>query len=139
MDQLLEFMGNHALLFGVFFAMLGALAWTIFGAAGSQKISPAAATRLINDEDALILDVRGEGEFSEGHIVNALHIPLNYLTDRLDKLEKYRNRTIIPVCRTGQQSSVAASKLKKSGFENVRCVSGGILAWQEANLPLTKK
>lgn len=139
MDQLLEFMGNHALLFGVFFAMLGALTWTILGAAGSQKVSPVAATRLINDEDALVLDVRGEGEFNEGHIVNALHIPLNFLTDRLDKLEKYRNRTIIPVCRTGQQSSVAASKLKKSGFENVRSVSGGILAWKEANLPLTRK
>ena len=139
MEQLLEFMGNHAILFGVFFAMLGALGWTIFGAAGSQKVSPAAVTRLINDEEALVLDVRGEGEFNEGHIVNALHIPFNYLTDRLDKLEKYRSRTIIPVCRTGQQSSVAASKLKKSGFENVRSMSGGILAWQEANLPLTKK
>ena len=139
MDQLLEFMGNHAVLFGVFFAMLGALTWTVLGSAGSQKISPAAATRLINDEDALVLDVRGEGEFNEGHIVNALHISFNDLTNRLDKLEKYRNKTIIPVCRTGQQSSVAASKLKKSGFENVRSVSGGILAWQEANLPLTRK
>ena len=139
MNQLLEFMGNHAVLFGVFFAMLGALVWTVIGSAGSQKITPAAATRLINDDQALVLDVRGDGEFGEGHIVNALHIPLGFLTERLDKLEKYRSRTIIPVCRTGQQSSLAVSKLKKSGFDNVRSMSGGILAWQDANLPLTKK
>ena len=139
MAQLLEFMGNHPVLFGLFFAMLGALVWTLMGSAGSQKISHVDATRLINDDKALVLDVRGDGEFNEGHIVNALHIPLNYLSDRLDKLEKYRNRTIIPVCRTGQQSSVAMSTLKKSGFDNVRSMSGGIVAWQDANLPLTKK
>ena len=139
MTQLFEFMGNHPVLFGIFFAILGALLWTIFGTAASKKISPAAATRLINDEDAVVLDVRGEGEFNEGHIVNALHIPLTYLADRVDKLEKYRNRPIIPVCRTGQQASVACRELRKSGFEKVHSVSGGILAWQEANLPLTKK
>ena len=72
------------------------------------------------------LDLR---EFNEGHIVNALHISFNDLTNRLDKLEKYRNKTIIPVCRTGQQSSVAASKLKKSGFGSWQRTRENLWSW----------
>ncbi len=138
--QFTEFAAAHPLLFIAFFGLLGALVWTFFGpAGGSRKVTPIAATRLINDEDAVVVDVRGDSEFNEGHVVNALHIPMNYLKERMDKLEKYRNRTIIPICRNGQQSAVASATLRKHGFEKVFNVSGGIVAWREANLPLVKK
>lgn len=123
-----------------FAGILGALLWTSFAPAGrGKKVSPSVATTMINHQDAVVLDVRGDNEFGEGHVVNAVHIPLTYLSEQLDKLERYRDRPIIPICRNGQQSATACATLKKHGFENVCSVSGGIVAWQDANLPLTKK
>ena len=139
MDQFLEFFGNHIALFVALFAIAGMLAWTILGSAGAMKVSPAAATQLINDEDAIVVDVRGDGEFRDGHIVNAINIPVSALSEQLDKLEKHRHKPIISSCRTGQQAATACSLLRKNGFEKAYALGGGILAWRDANLPLTKK
>lgn len=138
MAQFVEFLTNHWMLSVAFVVLLGLLVWTSLGYAGGvRKVSPLDATRLINSENAIVLDVRGDGEFEQGHIVNALHIPQGSLKDRLDKLEKYKARPIISTCRTGQQSATACSLLRKNGFEKVYSLSGGILAWQNASLPLT--
>lgn len=141
MEQLVEFLGNHwvlTLALTVILALL--LASVVYpGARGVQKVSPMDATRLINHEDAVVLDVRSAGEFGQGHILNAMHIPLSNLSDQIRKLEKYRTRPIITACRTGHQSANAGSALRKQGFEKVYNLSGGMLAWENANLPLTKK
>lgn len=141
MDRLQEFFLNHQLLFMAFIAVAGALVWTFFQgrAKGVRNIDPASATRLINQEDALILDVRPEAEFRQGHIVNAINLPANGLDSRIDTLNKYRKRPIVAVCRSGQSSIKAASSLVAKGFDNVYSLSGGILAWEGASLPLTKK
>ena len=139
MDQFLEFFGNHVVLFGVLFGILGALVWTFIGGGSTQRISPAGATRLINDQDALVLDVRSDGEFSEGHVVNAMNIPLASLAERTDKLEKYRKKPILPICANGSQATSAAKTLRQKGFEQMFAVTGGIAAWRDASLPLTKK
>ena len=97
------------------------------------------ATRLINHEDAIIVDVRGEGEYGQGHIVNAIHIPMTSLPDQVTKLEKYKSRPIITACRTGQQSANACVTLRKRGFEQVYNLGGGMLAWENENLPVTKR
>ena len=139
MAQFVEFVTNHWVLSVTFVVLLSLLIWTsVAHAGGVRKISPLDATRLINSENASVLDVRGDGEFDEGHIVNAMHIPQGSLKDRLEKLEKYKSRPIISTCRTGQQSASACSLLRKNGFEKVYTLSGGILAWQNASLPLTK-
>jgi len=139
MGQLLEFAGNHPILVLLFFSLLGALVWTFVGGAGARRIGPMDATRLINHEDAVVLDVRPEAEFKEGHIVNAVHIPMTELESRVDKLHKHRERPIVAVCRAGSQSAAACKLLQKRGFSKVYSLSGGILAWQGASLPLTRK
>ena len=140
-DRLPEFFQNNPLLCMAFLAILGGLAWTFLqgSARGVRKVSPSDVTRLINHEDAIVLDVRSDGEFRQGHIVNALNIPDSQLGDRIDKLNKYRSRPIIATCRTGQISAKAGGKLAAHGFEKVYSLSGGILAWESASLPLTKK
>lgn len=140
-DRLQEFFSNNPALCMAFLAILGGLAWTFFqgSARGVRKASPSDVTRLINHEDAIVLDVRSDGEFRQGHIVNALNIPDSQLAERIDKLNKYRSRPIIATCRTGQISAKAGSKLAAHGFEKVYSLSGGILAWEGASLPLTKK
>ena len=139
MEQFLEFFGNHVMLFAAFSAIAGGLIWTFIGSAAMTRVSPAAATRMINDEGALVLDVRGDGEFAAGHVVNAMNIPLSALGDRLEKLEKFKSKPVLPICANGQQSATAAKTLRQKGFEQVFAVAGGIAAWRDANLPLTKK
>ena len=138
MSQLLEFLSNHSILSMIFFVLTGTLVWTFVGGGGGRRVEPAQATRLINHENALVIDVRSDGEYAQGHIVNAIHQPLGGLAQQLSNLEKYRDRTIITACRNGQQAANASGILRKHGFENVFSLAGGIVAWEGASLPLTK-
>lgn len=141
MDQFLVFASNHWALFVALFVIVALLIWSVVyaGLQGISKVSPLDATRLINHEDAVVLDVREDNEYKQGHIINSLHIPLKVLASQTNKLEKYKGRPIIAICRSGQQSVNACTTLRKHGFERVYNLSGGIVAWQNASLPLTKK
>lgn len=140
MEQFLEFFGNHIILSSVFMAILFMLLIDIIGPGlkGYGITSPAEATRLINQENAVVLDVREDNEFLNGHIVNSIHIPLKFLSDRVKEMDKHKSKPIIVSCRSGSRSASACSMLKKQGFENVYNLKGGVMAWQHANLPLTK-
>ncbi len=106
---------------------------------GYKDIKPQEAVRLMNHEEAQMVDVRDDQEYQQGRVVNALHIPLGLLQDRLAELEQFRDRPIVVYCRTGQRSAHAAVLLEKNGFKRVYKLSGGMLAWQSAGLPVTKK
>lgn len=140
MEQLFQFVGNHPLLFFAFGTVGGLLIWSFFGEQlqGIQSVQPQEATLLINHEDAIVLDVREDSEFAQGHIINALHIPLGSLADKVKRLEKYRDRPIIVSCASGGRSATAYHRLKKLGFEKVYNLRGGLMAWQGASFPLTK-
>jgi rhodanese-related sulfurtransferase len=140
MEQLLEFAGNHPLLVGAFLAVLTALVWNLVSDPGGKNaVDPLTATALINHEDAVVLDVRSMAEFKDGHIVNAINVPLNGLGSGLKQLEKHRKKPIIAVCRSGSRSGAACRVLRKHGFENAKNLRGGMLAWQNANLPVKRK
>lgn len=140
MEQFVEFITNHIILSGAFVAILTLLFIDLFGASlrGYPAVNPGEATQLINRENAVVLDIREDNEFHGGHIVNAIHVPLAYLKDRKGELEKYKNRPIIMVCRSGNRSGQACSLLKKEGFEHIYNLKGGMMAWQHASLPLDK-
>lgn len=140
MENLAPFISNNLLLVMAFIVVLFMLLMNIFGPMlkGYKVITPAMATQMINQQDALILDIRPDNEYVGGHIVNSTHIPLSYLNDRLSEIDKYKNKPVIAVCRSGHRSSAACATLKKAGFESVYNLSGGVLAWENANLPLTK-
>jgi len=141
MEQLLEFIGNHPVLSLTFLVLQVAYVWTFVGApgVGVKKISPFDVTRLINHDDALVLDVRSAAEFSQGHILNAMHIPDHSLGDQMGRLEKYRSRPIITTCKNGHTGAKASNALHKQGFEKVFTLQGGLLAWEDASLPLSRK
>ncbi|MBS0354405.1 MAG: rhodanese-like domain-containing protein [Proteobacteria bacterium] len=106
---------------------------------GSRGISPAQATQLINREDAIVIDVREAGEYTAGHLLNARHIPLGDLPNRLAELEKFKDKPVILNCQTGGRSSSACDVLRKAGFTQVHNLEGGIAAWTEAGMPVSKK
>ena len=141
MAQFLEFVGNHNSLFLALMVVSVLLAWS-FLQAGLQKftqIIPLEAVNLINRENALVLDVRENNEYSGGHIINSKHIPLGSLGQHLKTLGKDKQRPIVVACRSGSRSASACNTLQKNGFEKLYNMKGGIIAWQNAELPTTKK
>lgn len=139
-ERILEFFRNHPGLSMAFILILGALVWTLFQGRshGVRKLNPSDATRLINSEDAVVLDVRSDIEYKQGHILNSVHIPHNYLNDQIQKIEKHRDRPIIAACKAGNDSARVGALLHKRGFSKVYSLNGGISAWEAANLPLVK-
>ena len=87
----------------------------------------------------MVIDVRPMADFNQGHIVNALNVPINGFTKDIGRLEKYKRKPLIVGCRSGNQSQTACRQLRKAGFEQVYNLRGGMMAWQSANLPMTKK
>lgn len=142
MSQFIEFIGNHAMLSGLFLALL---TWLIIGefrraSHGGQALSPLQATQYLNHNNAIMLDIRDSNESdTEGSIVNSVQIPLAEIETQIKKIEKYKNRPIIAYCRSGNRSMGACNALKKHGFTQVYNLQGGITAWQRDNLPLIKK
>jgi rhodanese-related sulfurtransferase len=137
-QQLIEFVGNHWVLFVALVVILGLLAHNLLtGTKGS--VDPAGATDLINSRDAVVVDVRPAADFAKGHIINAINIPNNGFKKQIASLQKHKNKPIVVSCRSGAQSSAACQQLRKEGFEEVYNLRGGILAWESASLPLTRK
>lgn len=141
MDQLITFASHNTILVVAIVLVSLMLIHSLVGEKlrGYSSISPTESTQMINHDDALILDVRENNEYSEGHIINSLHIPLSNLKTRMQDLEKHKTKKVIIACRSGHRSSSACATLKKEGFEQVFNLSGGVMAWESANLPLIKK
>jgi rhodanese-related sulfurtransferase len=79
-------------------------------------------------ENILLLDVRTEEEFSEGHLANATLIPLQELNERTNELEQFKEKEIIVYCRSGNRSKTATTLLKTKGFRAMN-MEGGIRQW----------
>ena len=84
----------------------------------------------------LVIDVRQAGEFAAGHVPGSVHIGGGDLPSRLSDLP--RDRPIATICASGYRSSVAASLLRRAGFEGVSWVSDGVPAWQTCGLPVDR-
>jgi len=105
---------------------------------GAFRVDPTSATRLINKEKALVLDLRDNNAFGQGHIVGAKNIPHTRLAQDVQELAKYKEKPIILVCEMGRLSPASGALLHKQGFTQVYMLSGGVQAWRSAGLPLTK-
>ena len=137
MEQFFTFIGNHPYLVGIFVLLLIVTIRNELSR-GGPTVGTQELTRLVNSENAVVLDVRETTEFKQGHIVGALNIPHEALADRLNELKKYSDRKLIIACNMGQHSASAGTMLRKNGFDNVSRLSGGITEWRGQNLPLVK-
>lgn len=143
LTQFTEFAANHALLVIAFMALLVLVFFNEMKIATRKFISltPAAAVQLMNSEEdnLLMLDVREPAETAGGKIAKATQIPVGSVGQRIGELEKHRDKHVIVYCKTGTRSSIACKDLDKAGFGHVYNLNGGISAWQEAHLPISKK
>jgi rhodanese-related sulfurtransferase len=77
--------------------------------------------------EVLIVDVREPYEWSAGHIEGSIHIPLAQLPARMNEIP--RDRELVMLCRVGGRSAHAQQFLMQAGYERVRNLVGGIIAW----------
>ncbi|HSC98750.1 MAG TPA: rhodanese-like domain-containing protein [Casimicrobiaceae bacterium] len=103
-----------------------------------REIGTYDATRMINTENPIVLDVREPKEYTGAQLPNAMHVPLSQLKDRGGELAKYVARPVIVYCDRGLRGGAAASALGKLGFTRVQSLRGGLRAWRDAGLPVQK-
>lgn len=141
MEHLGQFIINHWILFTALLVIVALLLsdGLTQKLLGFKEVTPQEAARLINREDAAVLDVRDVHDFKQGHIVNAISIPLVRLEERTAELEKLKNKPIIVSCQNGRFSARAAAILRKQGFQQVYKLAGGLLAWKDAKFPLSTR
>jgi len=84
----------------------------------------------------VVLDVRRDDEWEDGHIGGAMHIPLSHLKERLKEVP--RNLPIAVVCNVGNRASLGASILRREGYGEVYNVLGSMTAWRNAAYPMAK-
>jgi len=140
MEQVIEFAGNHPLLSGGFVAVLLALIGTELAARMRKfrEVSSAEAIRLMNRENAAVIDISAKNDFDRGHIVAALHVPMSQIAESNKPLIKLRDRPVIVCCKTGQNSPQAAGKLVALGFNSVYVLRGGMAQWRHDQQPVTR-
>lgn len=99
-----------------------------------ESISPA-ATKLLQENGAVLIDVRESQEYKNSHAPGAKLISLGVLERRLKEIPV--EREILVICQSGMRSSQAAGILSKNGYQ-VKNVSGGMAAWQRAGLKVVR-
>ena len=130
------FISEQWVLVSVFMVLLYAFAWTE-RAKGGNPLNAAELVRLMNADEAVLIDVRDAAEFQGGHIAGAVHLPYNKIAGRISELGKYREKTIVLADKMGQHAGAVGKILSKDGYK-VRRLSGGMSEWQNQNLPTVK-
>lgn len=142
MEQFITFAGNHPML-SMGWAILVLL---LIGISIKMKLSPIKAltpqelTFLVNREEGVVLDIRPEKEYKSSHILEAINISNEKITNNdFVSLEKLKDKPIIVVCAAGMTANKVAGQLLKAGFAKVSLLKGGMGAWSGAGLPVAKR
>ena len=112
--------------------------WISKRLSGAKEVGPMEAVQLINRKDAIVLDIREQGEYNAGHVANARNIPAAALDKRVAEISKLKGKPVIVACASGARSHAVSAALRRQEFTEVYVLAGGINAWQQANLPLEK-
>lgn len=136
----MAFVQENWLLILVAFASGAMLVWPLVQRRMSpvKSVGTSEAIRLINSNDAVMLDVRDAKEREAGRIPNAVQIPLSELANRSSELAKYAGKPVVTYCASGNRSAGANAALAKAGVTDVYNLSGGFRAWKDAGLPVEK-
>ncbi len=141
MQEYIEFAGRHMFLFIALAAVIVLIIVTELKRVtkGYKDVMPAEAVRLINKENAMVLDIRESNELGQGSIIDAKHIALSVLPEKIANLSNDKDKPIIVFCKMGNRSAQACKLLLKNSYTNVFGLKGGITAWINDQLPITKK
>ena len=134
----MNFLTENWMLVGIALLAGGALLWDILGErlAGLPRLSPADAVRLINRDNAAVVDLRSTEVFARGHIAGAVNLPLAQLGEADSRLGKVKGRPLLLVCEGATGALAATRRLRESGCDRLHLLAGGMDAWRAASLPV---
>jgi rhodanese-related sulfurtransferase len=89
-------------------------------------------------EKFVLVDVREDGEWANGHVTDAIHLGKGIIERDIVKVIPDVNTKVILYCGGGYRSALAADSIQKMGYTNVESMDGGYTAWQQAGLPISK-
>ncbi|HWM26708.1 MAG TPA: rhodanese-like domain-containing protein [Chthoniobacterales bacterium] len=100
------------------------------------EIWPADARKQAEAGGAILIDVREEADWRQGHARGARHLNRGAIELEIEEQIPDVKQPIICYCGGGSRSALVAESLQKMGYENVRSLAGGLRAWKEAGLPM---
>jgi rhodanese-related sulfurtransferase len=140
LHKLPTFVGNHLALSALFVIILLALVAMEFGRLlrKYKELTPGGLTLLINRENPLLVDLSARADFEKMHVPGARHVLPSQFDPEHKDLAKAKDLPVVVMDKDGRGSDKAAQRLVKAGFTKVYTLGGGVLAWQQAQLPLAK-
>lgn len=137
MEKIFIFLGEQ---WTVAAALLACIAMLLFHESrrAGKTVTAQEAVNMINQQQAVLVDLRDAADFRKGHVVDALNIPYAKFAEQKSSLEKHKDKPIILACKLGQHSSPAGKALSADGFKTVFRLSGGMTEWQNSRLPVVK-
>jgi molybdopterin/thiamine biosynthesis adenylyltransferase/rhodanese-related sulfurtransferase len=94
------------------------------------------ARELIDEREPVIVDVREQEEWDEGHIPGAVHIPRGHLESRIERAAPDSSRPVLLYCSAGSRSAFAAKTLGELGYDDVTSLAGGFTDWKRSGFPV---
>ena len=136
------FAQKHTLVTVSWFAIFVMVIYTFYKNATSKfkVINHNEVVRLMNTDEAVVVDLRSLEEFQRGHIIGSVNVlPSEIKNQNVGKIESHKEKAIVLVDINGVSAPTSAALLTKQGFNRVFVLKEGISAWAGANLPLVKK
>jgi len=134
--NIFTFVSQEWLLISILAALIAVLIITTRKNNG-LPIAAGELVRLMNRDEAVLIDIRPANDFNAGHIYGAINMPHSGFSGRISELEKLRPKTLVLADQMGQHAGAIGALLSKQSYQ-VRRLSGGINNWQHSNLPLVK-
>ncbi|HEX8778701.1 MAG TPA: rhodanese-like domain-containing protein [Rhodanobacter sp.] len=140
LHKLPQFVSNHLVLCLLFVALVIALLVTqaMVLLRKYKELTPAGLTQLINRDNPLLIDLSAIADFEKMHVPGAKHVAMSQFDPEHKDLVKARELPVVVMDKDGRTTDKAAQRLIKAGFTRVYTLGGGVLAWQQAQLPVAK-
>jgi molybdopterin/thiamine biosynthesis adenylyltransferase/rhodanese-related sulfurtransferase len=100
-----------------------------------EEIDAARTRELLTEDEPVLIDVRERGEWDEGHIPGAVHVPRGHLESRVEGIVPDHSQPVILYCASGSRSALAAKSLEELGYETVYSLAGGYTDWKRNGHP----
>ncbi|WP_233839942.1 rhodanese-like domain-containing protein [Dyella sp. 2HG41-7] len=140
LHKLPQFVGNHLALSLLFVVLVIALIvmQVMVLLRKFTELTPAGLTQLINRDSPLMIDLSAIADFEKMHVPGAKHVAMSQFDPENKDLIKARELPVVVMDKDGRNTEKAAQRLVKAGFTRVYTLGGGVLAWQQAQLPVAK-
>ena len=141
LHKLPEFLGNHLALAALFLVLLLGLVGTqlMMLLRKYKELTPAGLTLLINREGPLLIDLSAYADYEKAHVPGSRHVAMSQFDPEHKDMAKAKDVPVVLIDKDGRGASdKAAQRLVKAGFSKVYTLNGGVIGWQQAQLPVAK-